>query len=161
MAEGPNFGKRPRFCDLGVVRDWARRERLEGKALVDPDGENSSPRGAAFNVRLLGTAPPRAYQQIALKAGQLNRLELNYATIARRLGVTAETVAKAIAWDDRRSRSRGIHDRRTLAIREPILAFSQPVRSPGPYGAVQSRSIRKRCDHSGHLLNSAMAYLAA
>jgi DNA-binding CsgD family transcriptional regulator len=57
-----------------------------------------------LNVPLFETAPRPTYQEIALKARQLKRLGLNYAAVARRLGVTGKTVAKAIAWVDRESR---------------------------------------------------------
>jgi hypothetical protein len=44
------------------------------------------------------TTPPPAYQQIAARAKQLNRLGLSNVQIASALGVTDKTVAKAIRW---------------------------------------------------------------
>lgn len=41
------------------------------------------------------------YQQIARKAAQLRQLGLSKVEIARRLGVTDKTVAKAIVWAER------------------------------------------------------------
>jgi hypothetical protein len=57
-----------------------------------------------LGVPLFEAAPRPTYQEIATKARRLNRLGLNSAAIARRLGVTGKTVAKAIAWIDRESR---------------------------------------------------------
>jgi len=57
-----------------------------------------------LGVPLFETAPRPSYQEIAMKARRLKRLGLNYAVIARRLGVTGKTVAKAIAWIDRESK---------------------------------------------------------
>jgi hypothetical protein len=51
-----------------------------------------------FEVALLDTAPPPVYQRIARKALYLQQLGLSLSAIARRLGVTGKTVAKAIAW---------------------------------------------------------------
>jgi hypothetical protein len=43
-----------------------------------------------------GTAP--IYQQIAPRAFQMQQLDLSNSSIARKLGVTDKTVAKAVAW---------------------------------------------------------------
>ena len=51
-----------------------------------------------FEVALLETSQPPAYQAIASKALQLRELGLSDRVIAARLGVTDKTVAKAIAW---------------------------------------------------------------
>lgn len=50
-----------------------------------------------IEVALVETAPAPAYQQISTRARQLRRRGLSYLQIARALGVTDKTVAKAIA----------------------------------------------------------------
>ncbi len=47
---------------------------------------------------LLETAPPPAYQRIAARAKQLNRLGMSNVQFARALAVTDKTVAKAVKW---------------------------------------------------------------
>ena len=49
-------------------------------------------------VTLLGAVEPPLYQQIALNALGLHQLGLNASRIAKRLGVTDRTVAKALRW---------------------------------------------------------------
>jgi hypothetical protein len=51
-----------------------------------------------FEVALLEVEEQPLYQRIAEEALHLHRLGLNYARIARLLGVDAKTVAKAIGW---------------------------------------------------------------
>ena len=51
-----------------------------------------------FQVAILRVEEPPVYQRIAPKALHLRELGLHNATIARRLGVTDKTVAKAIRW---------------------------------------------------------------
>jgi hypothetical protein len=51
-----------------------------------------------FEVALVETSAPPAYQQVAKKALHLRELGLSDRTIAGRLGVTDKTVAKAIRW---------------------------------------------------------------
>lgn len=51
-----------------------------------------------FEVALVETSAPPAYQAIASKALQLRELGLSDRVIAARLGVTDKTVAKAIRW---------------------------------------------------------------
>ena len=43
-------------------------------------------------------APAPVYQQIAPKPIQLQQLGMSNSAIARRIGITDKTVAKAIAW---------------------------------------------------------------
>ena len=50
-----------------------------------------------FEVALLEAVPPPVYQLIAAPAKQLSRLGLTHVQIARALGVTDKTIAKAIA----------------------------------------------------------------
>jgi len=50
-----------------------------------------------FEAALLDTSPPPIYQQIAPKALHLHQLGPSRAAIARRLGVTRKTAAKAVA----------------------------------------------------------------
>lgn len=50
-----------------------------------------------FEVALIETAERPIYQQIARKALQLRELGMSDRMIARRIGVTDKTVAKAIA----------------------------------------------------------------
>jgi hypothetical protein len=52
-----------------------------------------------LEAALLETAPPPVYQQIAARAKQLIRLGLSNVQIARALGVTDKTVAKAAKWE--------------------------------------------------------------
>jgi hypothetical protein len=47
---------------------------------------------------LLDTDAPPIYQQIAPKAFQLQQVGMSSVAIAKRLGVTDKTVAKAVAW---------------------------------------------------------------
>lgn len=49
-------------------------------------------------LALLDTYPPPAYQRIARKAVDLEQPGLTLTAIARRLGVTDKTVAKALRW---------------------------------------------------------------
>ncbi len=51
-----------------------------------------------FEVSLLQAARLSVYQNIARKAMHLNDLGLSNSAIARRLGVTDKTIAKAIMW---------------------------------------------------------------
>lgn len=51
-----------------------------------------------FEVALVETCEPPAYQRIARKALQLRELGLRDRVIAARLGVTDKTVAKGIRW---------------------------------------------------------------
>ena len=51
-----------------------------------------------IEAAILDTEAPPVYQQIAPKAFQLKQLGMSNSAIARRLGVTDRTVAKAIAW---------------------------------------------------------------
>ncbi len=51
-----------------------------------------------IEAAILDTGAPPIYQQIAPKAVQLQQLGMSDSAIARRLDVTARTVAKAIAW---------------------------------------------------------------
>jgi hypothetical protein len=51
-----------------------------------------------FEAAILDTAAPPIYQQIAPKAFQMQQLGMNSLAIAKRLGITDETVSKAIAW---------------------------------------------------------------
>ena len=71
---------------------WTRSQRI-GTAAQLP-----------FEVALLEAAPPPVYQLIAARAKQLSRLGLNKVQVARALGVTDKTVAKAIAWQAAYSR---------------------------------------------------------
>ena len=52
----------------------------------------------AFQEALLETVEPPKYQQIAVRALQLNRLALGNEAIARHIGVDGKTVAKALRW---------------------------------------------------------------
>lgn len=51
-----------------------------------------------FVAEILDTAAAPIYQQIAPKAFQLKQLGISGSAIARRLGVTDKTVAKAVDW---------------------------------------------------------------
>ena len=51
-----------------------------------------------FEITLLEAVPPPTYQLIAARAKQLSRLGLTNVQIARALGVSDKTAAKAIAW---------------------------------------------------------------
>ena len=51
-----------------------------------------------IEAEILDTDAPPIYQQIASKAFQLQQLGMSSSAIAKRLGVTDKTVAKAIAW---------------------------------------------------------------
>ena len=69
-----------------MQRRWTRTQRIRTAAEVP------------FDVALLDTAGPPIYQRIARKALHLRELGLSDRVIARRLGVTDKTVAKAVAW---------------------------------------------------------------
>jgi len=71
-------------CDEG--EKWTRSQRIRTAAEVP------------LKVALLDTPAPPLYQRIAHKALHLHELGLNNTAIARRIGVTHHTVAKAIAW---------------------------------------------------------------
>jgi hypothetical protein len=49
-------------------------------------------------VEILDAGAAPIYQQIAPKAFQLKQLSLSNCSIARRLGITDKTVAKAVDW---------------------------------------------------------------
>ena len=51
-----------------------------------------------FEAAILDTDAPPIYLQIAPKAVQLQQLGMSKSAIAKRLGVTDKTVAKAIGW---------------------------------------------------------------
>lgn len=51
-----------------------------------------------FEVALVETSVPPAYQRVARKALHLRELGMSNRAIAGRLGVTDKTIAKAIAW---------------------------------------------------------------
>ena len=51
-----------------------------------------------FETELLDTSAAPLYQQIAPKAFQLQQLGLSNSSIAKRLGVTDKTAAKAVGW---------------------------------------------------------------
>jgi hypothetical protein len=51
-----------------------------------------------FEVALVDAVAPPPYQLIAARANQLSRLGLTNVQVARALGVSDKTVAKAIAW---------------------------------------------------------------
>jgi hypothetical protein len=56
---------------------------------------------------ILDTGGPPIYQQVASKAFQLQQLGMSSLAIARRLGVTDKTVAKAVAWFRRAAHGAG------------------------------------------------------
>jgi len=58
-----------------------------------------------IEAAILDTEAPPIYQQIAYKAVQLQQLGMSNSAIAKRLGVTDKTAAKAIAWLRRMHRS--------------------------------------------------------
>lgn len=76
-----------------ALRKWSRTQRIRTAAEVP------------FEVALLDTSPAPTYERFADKAVHLNELGLSNAAIARRMGVTANTVAKAITWRRRVSRA--------------------------------------------------------
>ena len=51
-----------------------------------------------FEAFLLETVDPPAYQRVAAQAERLRQLGLSFSRIAKSLGVTDKTVAKAIRW---------------------------------------------------------------
>jgi hypothetical protein len=51
-----------------------------------------------IEAAILDTCNAPVYQQIAPKALQLQQLGMSSSAIAKRLGITDKTVAKAIAW---------------------------------------------------------------
>ena len=55
-----------------------------------------------FTLPLLDVQPPFPYQALVEKAARLKRLGLSAAAIARSLGVTDKTIAKAIRWKEGR-----------------------------------------------------------
>ena len=65
---------------------WTRTQRIRTVAQV------------SFEVALLETAQPPAYQRIALQVKHLRQLGFSLSRIARQLGVTDKTVAKAVRW---------------------------------------------------------------
>ena len=75
-----------------VIGWWTRTQRIRTLAKVP------------FQVAILRCEEPPVYQRIAPKAVHLRELGLRNAAIARRLGVTDKTVAKAIRWLKRMSR---------------------------------------------------------
>ena len=60
--------------------------------------KNSALAEIPIEAAILETSTAPVYQQIAPKALQLQQLGMSDSAIAKRLGVTDRTVAKAIAW---------------------------------------------------------------
>ena len=65
---------------------WTRSQRIRTVAQLP------------FDVAILETSPPPAYQRIAHEADRLRRLGLSFTLIAEALKTSDKTVAKAIAW---------------------------------------------------------------
>jgi len=68
------------------LRWWTLSQRIRTLAQVH------------FEAEILDTGAAPIYQQIAPKAFQLKQLGMSVSAIARSLGVTDKTVAKAVAW---------------------------------------------------------------
>jgi len=81
-----------------VQKWWTRSQRIRTFAEIP------------FEAAILDTAPAPVYQQIAPNAFQLQQLAMNDSAIAKRLGVTDKTVAKAIAWFRRAQRPHKWHN---------------------------------------------------
>jgi hypothetical protein len=77
------------------IAKWTRSQRIRTAAEVP------------IEVALLDTTPPPLFQRISRKAHDLHELALSNTAIARRLGVTHHTVAKAITWHRSVSRATG------------------------------------------------------
>ena len=60
-----------------------------------------------IEAAILDTDAPPIYQQVAAKAIQLQQLGMSGSAIARRLGVTDRTAAKAVAWFRRAAHGAG------------------------------------------------------
>jgi hypothetical protein len=73
-------------CPSGGKEKWTHTQRIRALAEIP------------IEVAILDTSTPPIYENIAPKALQLQQLGMNKSAIARRLGVTDRTVAKAIAW---------------------------------------------------------------
>jgi len=65
---------------------WTRTQRIRTFAEVP------------IEAAILDTDAPPIYQQIASKAIQLQQVGMSNSAIARRLGISDKTVAKALAW---------------------------------------------------------------
>lgn len=65
---------------------WTRTQRIRTVARIP------------LEAVLLDTGAAPVYQKIASKALHLQQLGLSFSAIAKRIGVTDKTVAKAIAW---------------------------------------------------------------
>jgi DNA-binding transcriptional regulator YiaG len=77
---------------------WTRTQRIRNFAEVP------------IEAAILDAGAAPIYQQIAPKAFQLQQLEMSNSAIARRLGVTDKTVAKAVAWFRRAQRPQKWHN---------------------------------------------------
>ena len=77
-------------------RWWTRAQRIRTFAEVP------------IEATILDTDAPPIYQQIAPKAFQLQQVGMSDSAIAKRLGITDRTVAKAIDWF--RNMKRCFHD---------------------------------------------------
>jgi hypothetical protein len=70
----------------GVFKWWTLSQRIRTFAQIP------------FEAEIVDTGTAPIYQQIALKAFHLKQLGMNDSAIARSLGVTDKTVAKAVDW---------------------------------------------------------------
>ena len=71
---------------------WTRSQRIRTAA------------EAPFEVALIDTAEVLLYQKIAPQAQHILQLGLSFSYIAKHLGVTDKTVAKAVSWHNSRFR---------------------------------------------------------
>jgi DNA-binding NarL/FixJ family response regulator len=69
-----------------ISKWWTRSQRIRTFAEIP------------FEAAILDTDTPPIYEKIAPRALQLQRLGMSSSAIAKRLGITDKTVAKAIAW---------------------------------------------------------------
>jgi len=69
-----------------VLKWWTRTQRIRTFAAIP------------IEAAILDTDAPPVYQQIAPKAVQLQQLGMSDSAIAKRLGITDKTAAKAIEW---------------------------------------------------------------
>ena len=83
-APGPEgFAK---VCETAEVGKWTRSQPIRTAAQIP------------LHFSLLEIRDPFPYQAISARAQRLRRLGMSAASIARALGVTDKTVAKAIRW---------------------------------------------------------------
>jgi hypothetical protein len=83
---------------MGIHQEPLQESLTEGKKIWTRSQRIGTFAEVPIDTAILDTNVAPVYQQIAPKAFQLQQLGMSDSAIARSLGVTDKTVAKALAW---------------------------------------------------------------